>query len=79
MADEQSRRELHRQFETMRERDPAAEHVLRLAVETLELEGECRRAEPYAQVRLVMTDSGLEWCCTHTPEHCAPAATDLKP
>ena len=35
--------------------------------------GECRRDTPYSPLRPVIDHKGkLKWCCTHSPEHCAP-------
>ncbi|MDQ0474829.1 hypothetical protein [Labrys wisconsinensis] len=31
--------------------------------------GECRRAQPFKPLRLVLKDEGLFWCCTHDPPH----------
>jgi hypothetical protein len=72
------REELQRQLEQALEREPESERTLRLAAAVLEIEGECRLAEPFAPLRLVMTNEGVHWCCTHHPEHCAPAVGDLR-
>jgi hypothetical protein len=33
--------------------------------------GECRRQQPFADVYVVLTDQGAQYCCTHNPSHCA--------
>lgn len=72
------RRDLQDQLKRALEREPESERTLRLAAAALEIEGECRRAEPFAPLRVVMTADGVKWCCTHHPEHCAPAVGDLR-
>lgn len=36
-----------------------------------EVTGECRREEPFAVLRPVLSDEGLRYCCTHETEHCS--------
>ncbi len=43
--------------------------ALTLANEALSVTSECRRAEPYAPILLIGTDSGLRYECTHSPPH----------
>jgi hypothetical protein len=33
--------------------------------------GECRRQQPFGDVYVVLTDQGAQYCCTHSPSHCA--------
>ena len=73
------RRQLSDRLQDALDDDPASERTLRLAAAALQIEGECRLEEPYMPLQLVLGASGLQWCCTHHPQHCAPAAGDLKP
>lgn len=79
MADQEFRTQLNERLDRAVSADPAAERTLRLAAAALEMEGECRLAEPYKPLRLVLGKDGLRWCCTHVPEHCADAVVDLRP
>jgi len=72
------RTELRRRLAAAVERDPAGEESLRLAAAALEIETECRLAEPFAPMTLVLTGAGLQWCCTHHPQHCAGEAAGLR-
>jgi hypothetical protein len=37
--------------------------------------GVCRRAPKFAKLQMVMTDAGLQICCTHAPPHCSSFTT----
>jgi hypothetical protein len=34
--------------------------------------GVCRKAPKFAKLQMVMTNAGLQICCTHAPPHCSP-------
>jgi hypothetical protein len=45
--------------------------VLAEEASVLGLTGECREAEPFTSLQLVLDGQGLRWCCTHSPTHCS--------
>lgn len=44
------------------------------AAEEVDL-GVCRKAPEFAKLQMVLTDAGLQICCTHHPPHCSPFVT----